>query len=159
MWNEMNLESTNKQAFTQGILTEYPHLKKHWQLSDDDLDSESQLDCICEGPSMNDESFLQVYMSKVPRQLFAWATNLPDVGCGKCRTGYFINIGFQQQCGEPIRKLRAASLLRGRQCGVGSGRRHVGPPGLSQSRVSLRSNGTRERKAANQRRTWMKCSI
>uniref|UniRef100_A0A5K3F3A2 DUF1559 domain-containing protein n=1 Tax=Mesocestoides corti TaxID=53468 RepID=A0A5K3F3A2_MESCO len=53
---------------------------------------------------MNDESFLQVYKSNVPRQLFAWATILPDVGCGKCRTGYFINTGNQQQCGEPIRK-------------------------------------------------------
>uniref|UniRef100_A0A5K3FGL9 Uncharacterized protein n=1 Tax=Mesocestoides corti TaxID=53468 RepID=A0A5K3FGL9_MESCO len=29
----------------------------------------------------------------------------------------------------------------------------------SQSCVSLRSNGMRERKAANQRRTWMRCSI
>uniref|UniRef100_A0A5K3FF67 Transposase n=1 Tax=Mesocestoides corti TaxID=53468 RepID=A0A5K3FF67_MESCO len=29
---------------------------------------------------MNDVSFLQVYKSKVPRQLFAWATILPDVG-------------------------------------------------------------------------------
>uniref|UniRef100_A0A5K3G5Q2 Uncharacterized protein n=1 Tax=Mesocestoides corti TaxID=53468 RepID=A0A5K3G5Q2_MESCO len=44
-------------------------------------------------------------------------------------------------------------------CGVGSGRRHVGPPGLSQSRVSLRSNGMRERKAVNQRRTQLRCSI
>ncbi|VDD78533.1 unnamed protein product [Mesocestoides corti] len=50
-------------------------------------------------------------------------------------------------------------LLRGRQCGVGSGCRHVGPPGRSQSCVSLRSNGMRERKAANQRRTWLRCSI
>uniref|UniRef100_A0A5K3FIJ6 Uncharacterized protein n=1 Tax=Mesocestoides corti TaxID=53468 RepID=A0A5K3FIJ6_MESCO len=94
---------------------------------------------------MNDESFLQVYKSKVPRQLFAWTTNQSDVGCGKCRTGYFTNTGFQQECGEPIRKLRAASLLRGRHCGVGLGRRHVGPPGRSQSRVSLRSNGMRGR--------------
>uniref|UniRef100_A0A5K3G1C5 ABC transporter permease n=1 Tax=Mesocestoides corti TaxID=53468 RepID=A0A5K3G1C5_MESCO len=30
-------------------------------------------------------------------------------------------------------------------CGVGLGRRYVIPPGLSQSRVSLRSNGMRER--------------
>uniref|UniRef100_A0A5K3FHH8 Ovule protein n=1 Tax=Mesocestoides corti TaxID=53468 RepID=A0A5K3FHH8_MESCO len=44
-------------------------------------------------------------------------------------------------------------------CGVGLGPRHVGPPGLSQSRVSLRSNGMRERKAANQRRTRVRCSI
>uniref|UniRef100_A0A5K3FVB9 RNase_PH domain-containing protein n=1 Tax=Mesocestoides corti TaxID=53468 RepID=A0A5K3FVB9_MESCO len=29
-------------------------------------------------------------------------------------TGYFTNTGSQQECGEPIRKLRAASLLRGR---------------------------------------------
>ncbi|VDD84431.1 unnamed protein product [Mesocestoides corti] len=36
----------------------------HWQLSDVDLDSKSQLDCICERPSMDDESFLQVYKSK-----------------------------------------------------------------------------------------------
>uniref|UniRef100_A0A5K3ENH9 Uncharacterized protein n=1 Tax=Mesocestoides corti TaxID=53468 RepID=A0A5K3ENH9_MESCO len=28
-------------------------------------------------------------------------------------------------------------------CSVGLGRRHVGPPGLSQSHVSLRSNGMR----------------
>uniref|UniRef100_A0A5K3F232 Transposase n=1 Tax=Mesocestoides corti TaxID=53468 RepID=A0A5K3F232_MESCO len=27
---------------------------------------------------MDDESFLQVYKSKVPRQLIAWATILPD---------------------------------------------------------------------------------
>ncbi|VDD84450.1 unnamed protein product [Mesocestoides corti] len=51
------------------ILKHYPglgplHLKSHWQLSDDNLESESQLDCICERPSMNDESFLQVYKSK-----------------------------------------------------------------------------------------------
>uniref|UniRef100_A0A5K3FQ67 Uncharacterized protein n=1 Tax=Mesocestoides corti TaxID=53468 RepID=A0A5K3FQ67_MESCO len=44
-------------------------------------------------------------------------------------------------------------------CGVGLGRRHVVPPGRSQSRVSLRYNGMRERKAANQRRTWMRCSL
>ncbi|VDD80023.1 unnamed protein product [Mesocestoides corti] len=68
--------------------------------------------------------------TKVPRQLFAWATNLPDLGCGKCRTGY------QQQCGELSQQLRTASLLRRRQFGVGSGRRHVGPPGLTQSCVS-----------------------
>uniref|UniRef100_A0A5K3FUW3 ACB domain-containing protein n=1 Tax=Mesocestoides corti TaxID=53468 RepID=A0A5K3FUW3_MESCO len=41
----------------------------------------------------------------------------------------------------------------------GSGRRHVGPPGLIQSLVSLRSNGMRERKAANQRRTRLRSSI
>uniref|UniRef100_A0A5K3ETW8 Uncharacterized protein n=1 Tax=Mesocestoides corti TaxID=53468 RepID=A0A5K3ETW8_MESCO len=63
---------------------------------------------------MNDESFLQVYKTKVPRQLFARATILPDVGYGKCRTGYFTNTGYQQQCGEPSQKLRTASLLWGR---------------------------------------------
>uniref|UniRef100_A0A5K3G304 Uncharacterized protein n=1 Tax=Mesocestoides corti TaxID=53468 RepID=A0A5K3G304_MESCO len=42
-------------------------------------------------------------------------------------------------------------------CGVGLGRRHIGPPGLSQSRVSLRSNGMREWKAVNQRRTRRRC--
>ncbi|VDD82146.1 unnamed protein product [Mesocestoides corti] len=46
---------------------------------------------------MDDESFLQVYKSKVSRQLFALATILPDVGCGECRTGYFTNTGNQQQ--------------------------------------------------------------
>uniref|UniRef100_A0A5K3FXZ4 Zf-3CxxC domain-containing protein n=1 Tax=Mesocestoides corti TaxID=53468 RepID=A0A5K3FXZ4_MESCO len=50
---------------------------------------------------MDDESFLQVYKSKVPRQLFAWATNLPDVGCWKCRTGYFTT---HEQCSEPSQK-------------------------------------------------------
>uniref|UniRef100_A0A5K3G356 Polyprotein n=1 Tax=Mesocestoides corti TaxID=53468 RepID=A0A5K3G356_MESCO len=65
------------------------HLKRHWQRSDDDLDSGSQLDCICEGPSIDDESFLQVYKSKVPRQLFAWATILPDVGCGRVSNWMF----------------------------------------------------------------------
>uniref|UniRef100_A0A5K3F772 RING-type E3 ubiquitin transferase n=1 Tax=Mesocestoides corti TaxID=53468 RepID=A0A5K3F772_MESCO len=53
---------------------------------------------------MDDESFLQVYESKVPRQLFAWATILPDVGCGECRAGYFIITGNQQQCKEPSQK-------------------------------------------------------
>uniref|UniRef100_A0A5K3FJU8 Transposable element protein n=1 Tax=Mesocestoides corti TaxID=53468 RepID=A0A5K3FJU8_MESCO len=46
---------------------------------------------------MDDESFLQVYKSKVPRQLFAWATILQDVGCEECQTGYFANTGYQQQ--------------------------------------------------------------
>uniref|UniRef100_A0A5K3F4G7 RUN domain-containing protein n=1 Tax=Mesocestoides corti TaxID=53468 RepID=A0A5K3F4G7_MESCO len=117
-------------------------MKRHWQLSDDDLDSGSQLDCICEGPSMDDESFLQVCRSEVPHQLFTWATILPDVGCGECQTGYINN---HEQCEEPSQKLRAASLLRGRQCGVGSGRRHVGPPGRSQSCFSLISNSMRGR--------------
>uniref|UniRef100_A0A5K3EW93 Uncharacterized protein n=1 Tax=Mesocestoides corti TaxID=53468 RepID=A0A5K3EW93_MESCO len=39
---------------------------------------------------------------------------------------------------------------------VAAGRRHVGPPGCSQSCVSLRSNGVPERKAANQRRTRLR---
>uniref|UniRef100_A0A5K3FCT3 START domain-containing protein n=1 Tax=Mesocestoides corti TaxID=53468 RepID=A0A5K3FCT3_MESCO len=50
---------------------------------------------------MDDESFLQVYKSKVPRQLFAWTTILPDVGCGECRTGYFTT---HEQYGEPSQK-------------------------------------------------------
>uniref|UniRef100_A0A5K3ET81 Polyprotein n=1 Tax=Mesocestoides corti TaxID=53468 RepID=A0A5K3ET81_MESCO len=49
---------------------------------------------------------------------------------------YFINTGNQQQCGGPSQNLRTASLLGVRQRGVGLGRRHVGPPGLSQCRVS-----------------------
>uniref|UniRef100_A0A5K3G1U1 Transposase n=1 Tax=Mesocestoides corti TaxID=53468 RepID=A0A5K3G1U1_MESCO len=53
---------------------------------------------------MDEESILQVYKSEVPRQLFALANNQPDMGCGECRTGYFINTGYQQRCGEPIRK-------------------------------------------------------
>uniref|UniRef100_A0A5K3G2F8 Secreted protein n=1 Tax=Mesocestoides corti TaxID=53468 RepID=A0A5K3G2F8_MESCO len=43
--------------------------------------------------------------------------------------------------------------------GVGLGRRHIGPPGLSQSCVSLQSNGMREWKAVNQRRTRLRSSI
>uniref|UniRef100_A0A5K3FSF0 Uncharacterized protein n=1 Tax=Mesocestoides corti TaxID=53468 RepID=A0A5K3FSF0_MESCO len=43
--------------------------------------------------------------------------------------------------------------------GVRLGRRHIGPPGLSQSRVSLRGSGMRGRWAANQRRTRLRSSI
>uniref|UniRef100_A0A5K3EN04 Uncharacterized protein n=1 Tax=Mesocestoides corti TaxID=53468 RepID=A0A5K3EN04_MESCO len=58
---------------------------------------------------MDDESFLQVYKNKVPRQLFACATNQPDAGCRKCRIGYFTT---HEQCNEPRQNLRTASLLR-----------------------------------------------
>uniref|UniRef100_A0A5K3EYD2 Transposase n=1 Tax=Mesocestoides corti TaxID=53468 RepID=A0A5K3EYD2_MESCO len=70
---------------------------------------------------MDGESFLQVYKSKVPRQLFAWATILAEVGCGECRTGYLINTGNQQQCGGPSQKLRTASLQRGGSVASGQG--------------------------------------
>uniref|UniRef100_A0A5K3FYB9 Uncharacterized protein n=1 Tax=Mesocestoides corti TaxID=53468 RepID=A0A5K3FYB9_MESCO len=82
---------------------------------------------------MDDESFLQVYKSKVPRQLIAWATILPDVGCGDCRNGYLNN---HEHSDEPNQKLRTALLLRGRQCGDGSGRRNIGPC-LSQPALCL----------------------
>uniref|UniRef100_A0A5K3EUT0 Uncharacterized protein n=1 Tax=Mesocestoides corti TaxID=53468 RepID=A0A5K3EUT0_MESCO len=88
------------------------------------------------GPTMDEESFLQVYKTKVPRQLFLWATILPDVGYGECRTGYFYN---NEQCGE------ASLKLSWRQCGDRSGRRHIGQPGLSQSPVTLGSTGMRGR--------------
>uniref|UniRef100_A0A5K3FQF5 Flocculation protein FLO11-like n=1 Tax=Mesocestoides corti TaxID=53468 RepID=A0A5K3FQF5_MESCO len=75
------------------------------------------------GPTMDEESFLQVYKNKVSRHLIACATSLPDVGCRECRTGYFTN---HEQCKEPIQKLRTASLLRARQCGNRSGHRNIG---------------------------------
>uniref|UniRef100_A0A5K3FE55 Ribosomal protein S11 n=1 Tax=Mesocestoides corti TaxID=53468 RepID=A0A5K3FE55_MESCO len=66
---------------------------------------------------------------------------------------------IQTQLRKPIiLKTTTPALTRGSPCsvvvwcGVGLGRRHIGPPGLSQSRVTLRSNGMRGRKAANQRR-------
>uniref|UniRef100_A0A5K3G399 Uncharacterized protein n=1 Tax=Mesocestoides corti TaxID=53468 RepID=A0A5K3G399_MESCO len=53
---------------------------------------------------MDDESFPASLQDTVPRQLFAWTTILPDVGCGECRTGYFTNTGNQHQCKEPSQK-------------------------------------------------------
>uniref|UniRef100_A0A5K3EM27 SRCR domain-containing protein n=1 Tax=Mesocestoides corti TaxID=53468 RepID=A0A5K3EM27_MESCO len=56
-------------------------------------------------------------------------------GIGECRTEHFVN---HQQC----KTSQSCSVV---WCGVVSGRRHIRPPGRSQSRVSLRSNGIRGR--------------
>ncbi|VDD84414.1 unnamed protein product [Mesocestoides corti] len=57
-------------------------LKRHWQLSDDELDSESQLDCNYEGPSMDYESFPQATRAKslVNYSLWSLSCKMWDAG-------------------------------------------------------------------------------